>query len=281
MSNYYVTRHQLRDAIGLPASATGDNDQLGMTLEDVSRLIDDYLGYHVYAAVETRYFKPRETMRLHLDRPLLAVTALRTDSSGNASYGTTMATTQYDLAPDNATSESPPRPFWDIELRASSTGVFPAGVRRGVELVGTWGLFDQRATSTATLATDIGTTATTFEVNGATALHPGHTIRLGGEDMFVLRSPVTATAGTASNIVVERARNGSTAATHSSATGIQVYQYPLVDRAALYQAQEDFRRGLADPSAGGAGFGESGRLAGNADLHPAVRRMLNRVPVVG
>ena len=285
MTNWYVSRDRLRDACGLAASATADNDQLDMTLETVSRLIDEWTGYHYYAQTETRYLTAVETARLCLDRPLLSIATLRTDNNGDASYETTWATTQFDLAPYNATGESPPQPFWSLERRASATTSFPAKIRRGVELAGQWGYFGGRDVSTANLATDINATTPTIQLNGATSILAGQTIRLGTEDMFVLASPTTASSTHSSQLTVQRAVNGTTGSTHSSATGVEVYRYPIVERAALYQAQQDFRRGLADPFAGGGGFGPAGggAMTPEADLHPAVRRMLRgfRAYVVG
>lgn len=283
MSNWYSDIRNVGDALGLAASATQDHDQLRLTLETDSRLIDEWIGDHVFPQETTRYFTAVESMQLRLDRPLLSITALRTDSSGNASYGTTMTTAQYHLTPYNALTESPPQPYWGIELRTTSTGVFPAHVKRGVEIAGRWGRYDQRDTSTAVLSTDANATTPTLEVTGASSLYPGQTIRIGSEDMFVVRSPVTATAAHTSQVTVQRAVNGTTASTHSSATGMGVYTYPIVDRACLFQVQHDFKFSKADPAQGGGGWGEQGRsLVTEADLHPAVRRMLRgfRMPVV-
>ena len=283
MSNWYTTRNLLKDAINLPASSTGDHDQLDMSLETGSRLVDDWIGYHLYPALQTRYLRARESMRLRLDKPILSITTLRTDAGDDSSYESTWATTQYDLAPYNATGDSPPQPYWDIEVRASSTNVFPSWVRRGVELTGIWGQYNQRDVSTAVLSADANATALTLTLTGATSIQVGHTIRVGTEDMFVTATPASSTGAHTSGITVERGRNGTSGTTHSSATSIEIYRYPIAERAVLYQAQQDFRRGLADPSAGSPMFGQSGQMGAEGDLHPAVRRMLRslRTPVVG
>ena len=283
MSNWYCTRNLLKDAINLPASSTGDHDQLDMSLETGSRQVDDWIGYHIYPAIETRYLRARNTTCLRLDKPLISITTFRTDAGEDTSYESTWATTQYDLAPYGATYESPPQPYWDIEIRASSTNVLPVGIRRGVELTGVWGQYNVRDVSTATLSADANATALTLTLNGATALQVGQTIRMGTEDMFVTATPASSTGAHTSGITVERGRNGTSGTTHSSATGIEIYRYPIAERAVLYQAQQDFRRGLADPSAGSPIFGQSGQMGAEGDLHPAVRRMLRslRTPVVG
>ena len=281
MTHQYTNLRDIADALQLAASATGDHDQLRLTMETDSRVIDEWLGYEVGPRDTTRYFTAVESMQLRLDRPLLSITALRTDSSGNGSYGTTMSTAHFYLTPYNAPTESPPQPFWGIEVRATATSVFPAKTRRGVEIAGRWGVYDQRDTSTAVLSTDANATTPTLEVTGASSLYSGQTIRVGTEDMFVVRSPVTATAAHTSQVTVQRAQNGTTGSTHSSATGIGVYTYPIVDRACLFQVQHDFKFSKADPVAGGGGFGPIQPLP-EGNLHPAVRQMLRgfRSPVV-
>lgn len=279
MSNWYVHRDRFKDAVSVTTS--GDDPMIDMAIETASRLIDDWLGFHVFPGVETRYYTPRDTERLSFDRPLLDVTALRTDSSGDSSFGTTWATNQYHLTPYNATAENPPQPYWGLEVRTSSTNRLPRGTPRSVELVGTWGQHNQRDNSSASPATGLNATQATFEVGSATAVHVGQTIRLDNEQMFV-----TAVATTSGGLLtVERAVNGTTGATHTSGAALTVYRYGLqVERGCLYQAQMDFRQGKADPAFGGSAFGESGRMpSAQVDLHPRVRAMLRAyyVPRVG
>lgn len=287
MTNWYNHRDAMKRALNLPASSTGDHFNLDTALEAGSRLIDDWLGYHLYSAIETRHFTARDTQRLSLRQPLTSIVAIRTDYGGDGSYETTWSTTDYRLWPYEATAESPPRPYWDIELRQNASVAFPEGVDAGVEIAAAFGRFDIRTTSTATLSTGLSATGARLEVAGSTALHPGQTIRIDNEDMFVEANGKSGsdTATTSGSVTVLRAQNGSSAATHSSGSAIQIFTYPLADRAALYQAEHDFKRALADPAAGGDPFGREGmgdysRTEG--DLHPAVRRMLRswRTPVI-
>ncbi len=278
----YVNRTVLKSALGINATSTSANDRLDDAAEAVSRLFDQHVGYAFGPSSGTRDYTAKEATCLYLDRPLLAVDALRTASDGTT-FGTTMTTADYWLAPYNATVESPRRPFWGIETRASATAVFPT-TRRSVRIVGTWGYFDERITSTATLATDITSNTTTIQLNGATALHPGQTILMGAERMLVTQTPASASGVHTSNINVRRAMDGTTNSTHSSATSIQVYEYPVVDRLALYQAQMDYRA-LDAPLGMTGGMPDGGsRVNAAGGLHPFVQRRLNdsfRTPRTG
>ena len=283
MLNAYQHRDALKDACGIPASSTGDHDQLDMSLESASRLIDDWLGYHLYAQVATKYFTARDSERLRLEEPVLSVTTLRTDAGGNGSYESTWSTDSYRMRPRNATYDSPPGAYWELTVNQGSTISFPAGVVDGVELLGVWGRYNERTTSTAVISTGMAATGERIEVTGATSLHPGQTIRIDDEIMAVVRNghSGSGTATTSGSVFVQRAINGSSAATHASGTAIQMYTFPLADRACQFQAQQDFRRGLGEPNVGGMFSERVGVGSFDADLHPAVRRMLRglRTPV--
>ena len=266
MGHWLTNRTVLKDACGIPATATGDHDQLDAVIETVSHEIEDYLGYPVGPHERTRYLTPRETSRLRLDQPLVAVTTLRTDAQGDASYESTWSTAMYHLAPYDATGDSPPAPYWEIEARATSTSVFPAGINRGVELAGTWGLYDQRKSTTAILGTSgPNSTQLTLEVRGASSLHPGQTLRIDSEQIFVQER---ASSGATGSLTVLRGQNGSPAASHAALAAITYYGYPIVERAALYQAQREF-------------IAKDTPMTAMGGLHPFVRHMLDRTPRVG
>ncbi len=278
MSNFYIHRDLLKNALGIPTSTTGDHAQLDDTLETVSRLLDDYLGFHVFPSSGTRDYTPGETTRLQLDAPLLGVDSIQTTSDG-VTYGTTLSTTGYNLMPYNATQESPPRPWWCIEITDNASAVFPRNIKRGARIAGTWGYYNVLKSSTATLATDITSAVTAVQINGATSLHAGQTLLVGTEQMFVTATPVSSSGSHSSGITVERAKNGTLGATHSSGNAIQVYDYPIVGRATLYQAEMDYR--AKDAPLGYIGGGDVVQRPQGIGLHPFVRRMLDglRKPV--
>jgi len=279
MRNWYTNRTLLKAAMGIPVSTTGDHATLDDVLETVSRTIDTYLGFHCYPSSGVRDYTARHNDDLYLDAPLTAVDAIQLDPGGDSTYETTMAVTDYYAKPYNATMESPARPWWEIETRPNATTVFPEGITRGVRVKGTWGYFNQTRSTTAVLSATVTTGAITLELTGATSIQPGDTILIGSERMFVERSPVSATGAHTSTIQVQRAVNGTSGFAHASGAAVSVYEYPVISRATLYQAELDYR--VKDAPSGFAG-GESFSQPVGGGLHPFVRRTLDsfRVPVV-
>lgn len=139
ITNGYATLAGLRARLGITGvSDTADDAVLEAVIESVSRAIDDYTGRRFYAATQTRYFTPESGRRLMVD-DLLSVTTLKTDDDADGTYETTWAATDYALAPYNAQLESVPQPYWRIEVTPYGVYWFPAGVQRGVQIVGSWG----------------------------------------------------------------------------------------------------------------------------------------------
>jgi len=67
---------------------------------------------------------------------------LVTDDNGTGTYGTTWATTDYILWPDNAAALDPAQPYTEIHVDRRDTGAgytFPTGGQRGVRITGAWG----------------------------------------------------------------------------------------------------------------------------------------------
>lgn len=134
----YALVDDAKNLLGLPSSDHRDDAWLGMTLESVSRLIELYTGRRFWSATETRYYTAHCASSLYTD-DILAITSLRTDEDGNASYETTWATGDYYLAPFNATLHPQPEPYTQIITRPNSSVLFPVGITRGVQIAGTFG----------------------------------------------------------------------------------------------------------------------------------------------
>lgn len=287
---FYTNRDAVKSALQIPASTTGEatgqrallNQDIDAAIEGISQLIEDYLGYSPAPTSGTRFYTPTNSTRLCLDYPLLALDSVQISSDGGTTYGTTFATDSYHLAPYNATMESPPRPFWEIELRESgATAVFNKGIRRSARITGTWGYFDQRAGTSATLTSALDTTTTGFAITGATSLHPGQLILMGTERMTITQTPASATGAHTSAVNVLRAQHGTVATSHSAATGLEIYEFPIIERAALYQACQDYRVQQAPMGYVGGEVGDVQRPVMRGGLHPFTRRLLDpmRKPV--
>lgn len=285
-SPWYVTRDAVKNALGLPSSTTGvatgpsglTNRDLDLTIEAVSRQFEQYLGFSGHPASETRDFSPLRSDYVRLDYPLLAVDSIQTDADGNASYETTLTTSDYYLNPANATLGPMPQPFWGVEARYNSTAVFPVKIPRSVRIAGTWGFVDKRRTSSGDLATALSATATSIEVSNSTGFQVGQTILMGSEQMFITGTPASSSGTvTTGSITVTRAVNGTTNATHSSATGISIYEYPGIEDAALFQAMQNWRAHDAPLGfTGGEPFGTERAQLGMG-LHPFTRRILDQM----
>ena len=188
--------------------------------------------------------------------------------------------------PYNATEESPPQPFWDIQVRENATSsgnTFPKGIQRSVEVVGNWGYYNKTRSTSATVATALTSDSTTWKINNATALDVGMTLLAGTEKVFVTRTPASVSGAHTSTIDVLRAQNGTTNTTHSCASALSIYEYPIIEQAVQTQAAQEYLvRHSPQGYAGGDPFGTQ-RPQMSGGLHPFVRRMLDpfRTPIAG
>lgn len=268
--NLYATRDDLKARAGL--SDTDDDAIIDMVLASVSRQIDTWCGRHFYTVLGTRYFTAERPSDILLP-DLVSVTSLKTDSGADRTYATTWAGTDFDLDPANAADRSPPAPHWRIRTAPGGTyGLLTSA--RGVQIIGRWGYYDVLQTSTATLAEDLDASETGVDVTAGTAFKAGQVIEIDSERMEI--------ASIATNtLTVERAVNGTTAATHSSSAAIRVATFPVVGEAALHQAILEYRG--KDAPLGVQGSPEFGQVIRATGLHPFVTKMLQpfRVPAIG
>lgn len=131
----YATLAEARGYI-LPAGAdTADDTRIEIAVEAASRAIDDFCNRRFYNASETRYYTAANSGTVYVD-DLVSVTTLKADTSGDGTYDTTWATSDYLLEPFNASTAG--RPYTRITVSPQGTQTFPS-CRRGVEIVGTFG----------------------------------------------------------------------------------------------------------------------------------------------
>jgi len=279
----------------LRVADTADDTQLLRDLEYVSDLIERETKRWFQPRTATLYFQARASLahdlvaarhyattlayagrasdRLLVDAfDLLTVTSLRTlttNSSGTRTYGDTWAVTDYDLYPLNAQANR--EPYWEIRANPQGSYRFPAD-ERGIEIIGTWGYWSDTA-SAGTLGAAISTTtATSVTMTAGHSVQAGHTLLIETEQLYV------STVAT-NTLTVERAQNGTTAATHANSTAVSRYRYPgVVEQACIDQGQQAYR-GHDAPfgQIGGGEWTEPVRLAFRSGLHPFVRRMLDLV----
>ncbi len=229
---------------GTPTTDAARDVLIENAIEAASRQIDAWTGQQFYPMMATKVFTARDDDRLRIV-PLLSVTTLKTDEDGDRTYETTWDTTDYDLLPYNAP------PYQWIEIAPNGLHVFPL-VRKGVQIVGTWGSMVTSTTSTATLAEDLDTSETGVDVSSGPAFVIGQIIRIGSEDMVI--------DGIATNtLTVRRGMNGSTVATHTSGAAITILTPPeAVTEACLLLAARLWKR--KDAILGVSGVSQLGQL---------------------
>jgi len=133
----YVTIPEFKSSIGL--TDTIDDVELADILDSVSRWIDEYCDRHFWQDVAVaRTFEACHWYKLDID-DLVSITSLKTDESGDGTFETTWAASDYQLQPvDRPTG----RPFTRVEAVASRR--FPirytvSGRANRVEITGIWG----------------------------------------------------------------------------------------------------------------------------------------------
>lgn len=259
--NRYIGRSTVKSRLGL--TTTTDDAAIDAVIEAVSRQIDQWTRRRFYPATETRYYTARNGVVCPVD-DLLSVTSLATDDGADRTYSTVWTAADYELEPVNAPRMSPPQPYWEIRVTPNGSEAFSRD-RRAVKIVGVWGYYDQRTTSTATLNEALDASETGVDVSSGTAFEVGQTIRIDSEQMYI-------SAISTNTLTVTRGVNGSTAATHDNGAAIQVYEYPVISEVALLQATRLFRR--KDAPFGVVGVADFGSVR-ISRLDPDVREMLS------
>lgn len=131
--NGYATLAEVKARLGITDSTY--DSVLEAVVEAASRGIDNYADRRFYAATETRYFTACDSTYALID-DVVSVTTLATDNDGNRAYGTTWASTDYDLSPFNAIARGAPYTRIDVAPLGSKT--FPL-YTRAVKVVGSFG----------------------------------------------------------------------------------------------------------------------------------------------
>ena len=140
----YASLAELKDWL-MPNIGSTDgtyDDRLSLSINAASRAIERETGRRFYTneTDETRYVTAVDATEL-IERDLgvdvISLTSLKTDEDGDHTYERTWTTGDYDLEPANAAVDS--QPYTRIAVSPSGSYAFPAGIAKGVQLVGKFG----------------------------------------------------------------------------------------------------------------------------------------------
>ena len=116
VTNGYCTRAELQQHFG-DAGGKLDEDLLDRAINATSRAINRHCGRRFWqdSAVQAKVYRPRDTDIAWVD-DISTTTGLiiATDTTGDGTYDTTWATTDYQLEPLNADTDSEAHAWWRI-----------------------------------------------------------------------------------------------------------------------------------------------------------------------
>lgn len=266
LENAYATLTQLQAY--LPNSANIVTSIANYALNAASRQIDRHVGRLFYPQIKTNYYDiPTLPDKLYLYDDLLEVLTL---TNGD---GTTMTvTTDYMTYPYNE------YPKWMIKLNPESSVYFETSTTtdylKAIQVNGIYGFHGNYTRAWAALSTlsasVANTTATSIAVTAGTNFEAGQIIKIDSEMMLITAKPAATT------LTVVRSWNGSTAATHATASTVYAWQpEPDITMACLIQSARFYRR--QDAVFGTIGGGEMGATPVSlTKLDPDVQTIVDR-----
>ncbi len=266
VTNCYINLTEFKQTIYPAAQSTdtADDAVIRRVIENISRTLDRWWeGRHYFPFKQTKVLQALSSDLLKVP-DLLSVTTLKTDDSGDRSYGTTWAADDYDLLPFDAPNQPSPRPYTSISPAPNGAFRFPR-YSGAVQLTGTFGYYNIKRTATSTLTGDINDSTTTVPVTAGTEFAIGMVLTIGTEMMFV-QSIAT------NDLTVVRAANGTTAAEHDLGDAISIQEFPVVSEAATILAARIFKR--KDAPFGVVGSAELGQMMVIARQDPDVKLLM-------
>lgn len=135
ITNGYTTLSALKAKLGITDST--DDTMLENVIEGVSRWIDAYCNRTFYASTtgEVRAYTPI-TYGLCMTDDIAAISSVKLDL-GSRTYGTTLATSDYDTVPYNAAAKG--MPIMGISVTPNGLHSFYPTVELSVQITGTFG----------------------------------------------------------------------------------------------------------------------------------------------
>lgn len=231
MPHSYLGRDDLKRVLG--TTSTAEDVALRRALEGVSEQIDRWMDRTFQPYQASRIYTARDAWTLDVD-DLLSVSAVKFDQDGDRVYEVTLATSDWELGPPNAPVRREPYQWLDMQPNGSYR---LDRTRRGVQIVGTWGYWQDLAAVGARLSSAADATSTSLTIASSSGLQPGNTILIGSEQVYLGELSTAGVAG------VERGVNGTSATSHTTAEAISVYRYPSpVVEACRVQANRLWKR---------------------------------------
>ena len=281
MPNAYGDLTTLKSAGFLNVPDDAHDERLLGLLEATSRWIDGYCDRQFAAIREERRFDGTGKAALAVP-DLISVSSMRVRETASGK-SESWPSSRWLLYPLNAAPEEPGgRPYTRI-VAAGDGRRFPLS-RGGVSVRGVWGYGDVRedlglqVTAGAAVAKgDMTVKVAAADGTMPAGLTPGHTVRIGSEQMYVTDAVVDTTAKTLT-LTVQRGVNGTTVAAHAVGAGVSVYRYPRgVTEACLLQAAVRWRERLGGPFRSDAIFDRSAGDGGGdvGGVSPTVRTLLD------
>lgn len=245
--NSYITIEELKDDLGL-VDETQDL-RLLECCEQASRTIDLITGRTFYTTAATKYYDGNTPLDTD---DFISITTLQTDEDGDLDYDNTLAVTDYLTWPYNTYPKS------RLKISPNSDyGSFGSG-DKSVKITGVFGYGDGISDSPYV---NSGTTVLTTCTTGAALLYPaefsrdylrvGDTARIDTEQVYIKSK-------SASAFRIDRAVNGSTAASHAAGATIYTYKYPkdiiTVCRSIACRLYQDLGKTLQSERLGDYGY---------------------------
>ena len=282
--NLYVTPYELKATLEI--TTTTYDDLLLRNAELASEYIDKAAGWRFYPYLRTRYFDVDDDDpslvkdgTLYLPEPLLAITSISISNDDGATYTALAATDYYTARGGNYEAY----PWTEIILAANGDYSSWYTGQRAVKIIGTWGYREEYATEGWVLSGDtvidnpLTAGATTLTVADTYGLDDrGLTPRFQTGQLLKLESEIVYVRAVASNtaLAIQRAQNGSTAASHVATTPIYIWRpQELAANCARIQAARWFKRAQQAFQDVSAAI-EMGQLTYAQELDPDIRSML-------
>ena len=186
LGRLYATVQALKSRLGLPATDTASDYELHLVCFAASRMVENYTQRVFWRGTsQTRTFTPKDAycLRLPVFNDLVSVTTLKTDATGDGTFETTWASSDYQLKPVNPGSAPETRPYTRIDAVGTRTFPLPTLLLARsdrVEVTGVWGWpavpYSVRQSALITAA-ELYRSKSTFEAQGGYEEMAGFVLR--------------------------------------------------------------------------------------------------------